>query len=227
MLVISRDLCASPGDQPGTVRDTRPVGGLVPRRSTRRTRRPRTGPAGGPRTLPPGSRAGGTRGRRCPRRTSRPAVPSTSQGRPRAFRSKSGSRGKIQDRKVQGRMASSASHRQMVASEMLEGTLVSTGSLDIHGEVNGEVSVQGEVVVTSESVVEADITAGSISLGGQIKGNLTAPGEVSLPPSSRVEGDVRARSVAVHGGVKDRVEAEDKGGGVLGLGDGNVKGAER
>src|SRR6266545_6935171 len=101
-----------------------------------------------------------------------------------AFRSKSGSRGKIQDRKVQGRMASSASHRQMVASEMLEGTLVSTGSLEIHGEVNGEVSVQGEVVVTSESVVEADITAGSISLGGQIKGNLTAPGEVSLPPSS-------------------------------------------
>jgi hypothetical protein len=36
-----------------------------------------------------------------------------------AFRSKSGSRGKIQDRKVQGRMASSASHRQMVDSEML------------------------------------------------------------------------------------------------------------
>lgn len=36
-----------------------------------------------------------------------------------AFRSNSGSRGKIQDRKVQGRTASSASRRQMVDSEML------------------------------------------------------------------------------------------------------------
>src|SRR6266542_928582 len=36
-----------------------------------------------------------------------------------ALASKSGSRGNIQERKVQGRMASSASHRQIVDSEML------------------------------------------------------------------------------------------------------------
>ena len=48
----------------------------------------------------------------------------------------------------------------------MEGTLTSAGSLWIHGHVTGEISVEGEVVVSPESVVEADIRAGSISLRG-------------------------------------------------------------
>jgi len=67
----------------------------------------------------------------------------------------------------------------------IEGTLVSTGSLAIHGQLKGDISADGEVSVSADSVVEADITAGSISLGGRIKGNLTAPGTVSLPPRAR------------------------------------------
>ena len=81
----------------------------------------------------------------------------------------------------------------------LEGTLVSAGSLRVHGHLKGEISVKGEVVVSTDSVVEANITAGSISLAGRINGNLTAPGVVSLPLQSRVEGDAHAGSVTVQG----------------------------
>src|SRR5438093_1537189 len=92
----------------------------------------------------------------------------------------------------------------------VEGTLTSAGSLWIHGHVTGEISVEGEVLVSPESVVEADIRARSISLAGRMKGSLTAPGVVSLPPESRVEGDVQARSVAVRGTVEGNLVAEDK-----------------
>ena len=92
----------------------------------------------------------------------------------------------------------------------VEGTLTSAGSLWIHGQVTGEISVEGEVLVSPEGVVEADIRAGSISLAGRLKGNLMAPGAVSLPPESWVEGDVHARSVAVRGTVEGNLVAEDK-----------------
>jgi aldo/keto reductase family protein/bactofilin len=70
------------------------------------------------------------------------------------------------------------------------------------GHLKGEISPNGEVIVSTDSVVEANITAERISAAGRINGNLTGPGAVSLPPQSRVEGDVYARSVTVQGSVK-------------------------
>ncbi len=92
----------------------------------------------------------------------------------------------------------------------INGTLSSAGSLRIDGQLEGKISVEGEVSLSPGSVVEADIRAGSITLGGQLKGNLTAPGDVSLPAQSLVEGDVHAHSVAAHGTVKGNIVAEDK-----------------
>jgi cytoskeletal protein CcmA (bactofilin family) len=90
----------------------------------------------------------------------------------------------------------------------VEGTLHSSGSLRIHGQLTGEITVDGDVSVAAGSDVKADISARSISLAGRVKGNLTAPGEVVLPSQSRVEGDVRAQSVTVHGSVDGDVVAE-------------------
>ncbi len=92
----------------------------------------------------------------------------------------------------------------------IKGTFVSTGSLRIGGELKGKVSVEGDVLVSPGSVVQANIQAGSITLGGRVKGNLAAPGDISLPPESVVEGDVQARSVTAHGSVKGNVVAEDR-----------------
>ena len=41
----------------------------------------------------------------------------------------------------------------------IEGTLVSAGSLTIHGQLKGDISADGEVSVSADSVVDADITA--------------------------------------------------------------------
>jgi cytoskeletal protein CcmA (bactofilin family) len=92
----------------------------------------------------------------------------------------------------------------------IDGALVSAGSLAIHGQMKGDVAVEGEVLVSVDAVVEADIRAGSIRLGGQIRGDLSAPGDIALPPHSQVEGDVRARNVMVHGAVKGNVVAEGR-----------------
>ena len=92
----------------------------------------------------------------------------------------------------------------------VKGTFVSTGSLKIGGELNGKISVEGDVLVSPGSNVQANIQAGSITLGGKVKGNLTAPGDISLPPESVVEGDVQARSVTAHGSVTGNVVAQDR-----------------
>ena len=92
----------------------------------------------------------------------------------------------------------------------VEGTFVSSGSLQIAGHVKGEITVDGQVTVAPGSEVDADIKAGSINLAGRVNGNLTAPGSVELPTQSQVNGDVRAKSVAMHGVVEGNVVAEEK-----------------
>ncbi len=92
----------------------------------------------------------------------------------------------------------------------IEGALTSTGTLVVHGEVRGNITVDGDVFVSAGSAVEADIRARSISAGGSIKGNVSTPGDVELPPRGRVDGDIHARCITVHGVVNGHIRAEER-----------------
>ena len=83
----------------------------------------------------------------------------------------------------------------------VRGRVHGTSDLEIHGYVEGDVNVTGELVVEAHGLVAANLTARRLVVRGAVKGDLTAEEAVLLEEGARVVGDVRAPRVAISPGA--------------------------
>ena len=73
----------------------------------------------------------------------------------------------------------------------VEGTLVSTESIRIDGQVKGKIAARCDVILSSHSHVEADIRAQNVLSGGTLKGTITARTRTEVAQGGRVEQPVQ------------------------------------
>ena len=103
----------------------------------------------------------------------------------------------------------------------ITGNMASTGSLDIRGNINGDVQCNGKLVVTGtingnsnsaeffadaakvegEVVSTGTITASSAVIAGAIKGDIDVQGPVVVDTSAVVMGNIKSRSVQINNGA--------------------------
>lgn len=94
----------------------------------------------------------------------------------------------------------------------VRGKLTGDGSVVILGRVDGDIRVDGEVIVEAGGLVASNVTAKRIVIRGAVKGDLTADEAIALEEGARVVGDVRAPRVAIQGALlKGYVQAGDVG----------------
>ena len=83
----------------------------------------------------------------------------------------------------------------------VEGTLVSTESIRIDGQVKGKIAARCDVILSSHSHVEADIRAQNVVSGGTLKGTITARTRTEVAQGGRVEGSIRSKVLVVSEGA--------------------------
>jgi cytoskeletal protein CcmA (bactofilin family) len=83
----------------------------------------------------------------------------------------------------------------------LEGTLISTGSLRIDGQVKGKITADGDVSLSPQSRVDADIDAANVSVAGAFKGNIQAKQRAELAKGGKVEGNVTSKTLVIAEGA--------------------------
>jgi cytoskeletal protein CcmA (bactofilin family) len=83
----------------------------------------------------------------------------------------------------------------------LEGTVVSAGSLRIDGQVKGQITAEGDVMLAPQSQVEADIRAQNVVVAGRFKGSIAVKGRAELARGGRVDGDITAKTLVVEEGA--------------------------
>ncbi len=99
-------------------------------------------------------------------------------------------------------------------SSFVRGRISGTGSLEIAGRVEGEVSVTGDLSVEATGLVAANLSALRITVrGGAIKGDLTAEEGIVLEAGARVVGDLIAPRVAIAEGALVRGHVQTGGAG--------------
>jgi cytoskeletal protein CcmA (bactofilin family) len=87
-------------------------------------------------------------------------------------------------------------------TSFVRGRISGSGSLEIAGRVEGEVSVTGDLTIESSGLVAANLSAQRITVkGGAIKGDLTAEEGIVLEAGARVVGDLNAPRVAIAEGA--------------------------
>lgn len=83
----------------------------------------------------------------------------------------------------------------------LEGTVVSAGSLRIDGQIKGQVSAEGDVMLSPQASVEADIRAQNVSVAGRFKGTIVVKGRAEIARGGRVDGDITSKTLVVEEGA--------------------------
>lgn len=82
------------------------------------------------------------------------------------------------------------------------GTLVCSGMLRIEGTVNGEITVDGALVVAEGSVVEADIHAKNMIVAGRFRGQIEASESVHLAATAEADCTVKTRQFSMDSGAR-------------------------
>lgn len=70
------------------------------------------------------------------------------------------------------------------------GDFTSNGSMRMDGVVNGDLNVNGTIIIGATGVVNGNILAKAAIIGGQVLGNVEAPEKIELIATAQVFGDV-------------------------------------
>ncbi|MCI8869707.1 MAG: polymer-forming cytoskeletal protein [Lawsonibacter sp.] len=83
---------------------------------------------------------------------------------------------------------------------LVNGTLHGEGVVQIEGTLEGEIRLDGSVIVTTTGRVTGPITANLVRVAGYVKGNIKSSGHLRLEQTGCIEGDVSTPSLVVEDG---------------------------
>ncbi len=86
-------------------------------------------------------------------------------------------------------------------SSRFEGKITSPGSLRVDGQVNGDISLAGDLVVGANGDITGNVEAQTVTVGGKISGNITAKAKLLLENKARIKGDIRASKLVIDEGA--------------------------
>jgi cytoskeletal protein CcmA (bactofilin family) len=83
----------------------------------------------------------------------------------------------------------------------VRGSVRGSGTLEIHGRVEGDVNISGEIILGDEAAVKGDVSGASITISGAVQGDVRASESILLGRGARVVGDLTAPRVGVATGA--------------------------
>jgi cytoskeletal protein CcmA (bactofilin family) len=84
----------------------------------------------------------------------------------------------------------------------VEGDFTSQGNVVIDGNVSGNVSASGDIIIGERAHIDADVKAMNASISGTVKGSIKIEERLELLESACIEGDIEARIVSMAPGCQ-------------------------
>lgn len=82
-----------------------------------------------------------------------------------------------------------------------EGQLTFQGTIRIDGRYEGNITVDGTLIVGPSGRVNAEIRASNMIISGEVTGNMTAATNIEVHASGKVYGNLIAPTVTIHEGA--------------------------
>ena len=83
---------------------------------------------------------------------------------------------------------------------VITGDIQGEGVIRVEGSVEGQVNLQGSVVVTPTGSIKGPVEANAVRVAGAIEGNIVANDHLLLEQSGRIDGDVTTVSFVIEEG---------------------------
>lgn len=81
------------------------------------------------------------------------------------------------------------------------GKLTLKGSARIDGQIEGTISIGGDLVIGPSAILKATIEANTVSISGEVHGDITAKERLELSPSARLQGDIYTQQLRIDQGA--------------------------
>lgn len=82
----------------------------------------------------------------------------------------------------------------------VEGTLQTSGDIQINGEFKGKLITEKDVVIGEHAVVDADINGQNVYVSGEVKGDINAFEKIEILETGKVDGNVTAGALSIESG---------------------------
>lgn len=80
------------------------------------------------------------------------------------------------------------------------GNLHGEGVIRVEGKIEGEVSLEGTLIVTPTGRIKGPINADSVKIAGSVEGNIHARDHLQLEKTGTIQGDVTTVSIVIEAG---------------------------
>ncbi|HMP71874.1 MAG TPA: polymer-forming cytoskeletal protein [Kiritimatiellia bacterium] len=99
-------------------------------------------------------------------------------------------------------MSNEQTTQSTIAADVeITGTLKSSGSIHLHGKLDGELVCSADAVIGKSAVVKGNIQVNSVVIEGTINGNVTAKDKIDMKSTAKILGDIVAKRLSVEDGV--------------------------
>jgi cytoskeletal protein CcmA (bactofilin family) len=101
-------------------------------------------------------------------------------------------------------MAKATASREAVIgrSAKVRGRITGEGDLTVLGQVEGEVSLKGDLTVGEGGSITSNVDANTVTISGSLEGDVRASGVIRIEAGARVRGDMHGSSVAIEDGAE-------------------------
>src|ERR1700693_1879148 len=97
----------------------------------------------------------------------------------------------------------------LIAADItIEGKIEGSGSVRIAGKFNGDVNVQGDLIIEAGAKLTGGVRADQVTIAGELEGNVVEASRVDLLQTAVMIGDLKAGSLTVTAGARMRGQAE-------------------
>ena len=84
----------------------------------------------------------------------------------------------------------------------VRGRVSGDGDLVIEGNVEGDITVRGDVTIAEGGRATSTVEAGSVTLRGELDGDVRSSGAVRIEAGARVRGDLQGESISLEEGAE-------------------------
>lgn len=98
---------------------------------------------------------------------------------------------------------SGASETTYIAAEcVFSGNITLKGNARIDGQIEGSVTLSGDLVIGPSAVIKATVQANTVSISGEVRGDITAKESLELCPSARLFGNIYTQQLKIDQGAQ-------------------------
>lgn len=92
-------------------------------------------------------------------------------------------------------------YNKILSGTEINGDLVSDSNINIAGDVNGNISCSGKVVIGPTGKLQGNLVCVSAEIEGTIHGELTVENLLALHATARIKGDIQTTKLTIQEGA--------------------------